>query len=49
MEMAMEILDTRNSPAEAMDRDGMWEDEEETKNRNGVGRRWRGDVPCELA
>jgi hypothetical protein len=45
MEMEMEILDTRNSPAEAMDRDGMWEDEEE----NGVGRRWRGDVPCELA
>jgi hypothetical protein len=31
MEMAMEILDTRNSPAEAMDRDGMWEDEEESE------------------
>ena len=29
--MEMEMLDARNSPAEAMDGDGMWEDEEENE------------------
>jgi hypothetical protein len=29
--MEMKMLDARNSPAEAMDWDGMWEDEEENE------------------
>jgi hypothetical protein len=47
--MEMEMLNARNSPSEAMDGDGMWEDNEENKKQNQARRCWRGDVPCGLA
>jgi hypothetical protein len=40
----MEILDMRNSPAEAMDGDGMWEEKarqaREEEKRRKIGRWW---------